>query len=161
MLKSATLQDLSFIYELCLQESRRYIFNPRISETIIQRFLFKRELKNIIKKKKRLSCELKDEAFILWKEDVRIGFSIISEDLNGDTELWLIALSDRYRCQGLGLLLTQLTLKYLSGENRCIYARCKYSAANMISILRGGGFSLRVFDDDIQIFSLSQNKRGG
>lgn len=141
MLRLATPKDFKFIYKLYLQEARERHFNYDIYASRLKRFFFRYELKSIIKKRIRISNRAQANALVFTKENIPVGFTILSEDsANQCIEIWLVAIATEHRGKGLGKEMLTLTLKLFKDSKTDIYARCFNHSKAMIKILEKNNF---------------------
>ncbi|WP_439412589.1 GNAT family N-acetyltransferase [Enterobacter ludwigii] len=147
MLRKATLADLDFIYTEILAGVGPGHFDKNLRYTIT-RFFFKRLLRRVIKTQKKGTGEIAT-IYICEINNVRAGFTSFSVHPDNGCELWLVAIKDNFRSQGVGTAAIIQTLRLMPPTTTYIYTRCQTTSITMMRILKRLGFSISSMDTEL------------
>lgn len=148
MHRPATIQDVSFIYDLILDGSKNGYFNRAFCQvTGASNGLFV-ELTSIIAEKIRPNG-LQAEALIYEHKGRSVGFIIMSAgENNKGNELWMAAIHPDHRGKGHGKAMITWVLDQFEGKNHLLFARCAPESEIMYQLLLSHGFSHMVTGDE-------------
>lgn len=141
MLRNAGIVDLSFIYKLILNGSKKGHFNPEFNLNQLANEGLKKNLESILKNQKRLDIDVKAYALIAENSGKPTSFMIISAVKGSKgNEIWMMGTAPEYQGNGIASYFLDHVLKEFKMGNRVVHARCETVSDVMFKLLTKKGF---------------------